>query len=161
MRAISKNPKDTAGNGPFCYPQAQSTGFVMRRAHQILHHELKQALAFSGVSQGQWYFLRALWEEDGLSQRELSTRVDTMESTTVVALNGMEKSKLIYRIRDTVDRRKVRVHLTESARRMREKLLPQVMMINDRATAGISLQDLKGFHLVVERITANLRSAKD
>jgi len=161
MRAILTNPKDDADNESLNYPQEQSTGFVMRRAHKVLHHELKQVLAFSGVSQGQWYFLRALWEEDGLSQRELSARVDAMESTTVVALNGLEKSKLIYRIRDTVDRRKVRVHLTESARRMREKLLLKVMKINDRATAGISLRDLKKFHLVVERITANLRSAKD
>ncbi len=44
-----------------------------------------------GLKRGQWYFLRVLWTEDGLSQRELSARVGTMEPTTVIALRSMER----------------------------------------------------------------------
>ena len=65
-------------------------------------------LAEHGVSHGHWSFLRVLWEEDGLSQRELSTRVGMMEPTTVIALRGMEKAGLVRRSRSSADRRVTR-----------------------------------------------------
>ena len=74
-------------------------------------------------TRGQWYFLRVLWTEDGLSQRELSARVGMMEPTTVIALRSMEKSGLIRRVRSADDRRKVLVWLTPKAKRLRDELL--------------------------------------
>ena len=76
-------------------------------------------------------------------------------------VNGMEKSKLIYRVRDEGDRRKIRVYLTEHGRRVREELLPLMKDVNDRATIGISQRDLRKFHQVIEQITENLRAPKD
>jgi len=158
---VKKMAMDEVSAEPFNYPPELSAGYVVRIAHRLLQRELEETLAFSGVSRGQWFFLRALWNEDGLTQRELSARVGMMEPTTVVALNGMEKSKLVYRVRDKGDRRKVRVHLTETGRGVREKLLPLVKKINDRATAGISAHDLRKFHLVIEQMTENLRNEKE
>lgn len=160
-KKIKKNAKHGADTEPFHYPPEMSPGYVVRIAYRLLQRELEEALAFSGVSRGQWFFLRALWDEDGLTQRELSTRVGMTEPTTVVALTGMEKSKLIFRVRDESDRRKVRVHLTEFGRGLRDKLLPLAKEINDRATVGISRQDLRKFHQVMEQITHNLRAPKD
>lgn len=158
---IEKTAEVGTENETFHYPPELSAGYVIRIAHRLLQRDLDETLAFSGVSRGQWFFLRALWSEDGLTQRELSTRVGMMEPTTVVALNGMEKAKLVYRVRDTGDRRKIRVYLTESGRSARERLLPLVKTINDRATAGISRQDLRRFHLVIEQMTENLRADRD
>ena len=64
-----------------------------------------------------------LWTEDGLSQRELSARVGTMEPTTVIALRSMEKAGLIRRVRSTDDKRRSHVWLTPKAKRMRDELL--------------------------------------
>ena len=86
-------------------PKARASWCAMRnRAFQRL---LEKRIAAYGVKRGQWYFLRVLWTEDGLSQRELSARVGTMEPTTVIALRSMEKSGLIRRVRSADDKRKV------------------------------------------------------
>jgi MarR family transcriptional regulator, organic hydroperoxide resistance regulator len=163
VRETKNLEKKTGGKvdaKPRDYPPELSAGFVVRIAFRLLQRELEETLAQTRVSRGQWFFLRALWDEDGLTQRELSTRVGMMEPTTVVALNGMEKSGLIHRVRDSSDRRKVLVYLTDMGRGLREELLPLVMTINDRATAGISRQDLRKFHLVIDRITENLRALR-
>src|SRR3546814_12889571 len=70
------------------------------------------------VSAGQWRFLRQLWREDGITQRELSERVGMREPTTVVALKGLEKAGLITRTKTTDDRRKTFIHLTPHAKKL-------------------------------------------
>ena len=66
-----------------------------------------------------WYFLRVLWQQDGISQRELSQRVGMMEPTTASALNNMERKGFVRRLRNRTDRRVVNVFLTERGRALR------------------------------------------
>lgn len=94
------------------FPLAESAGFLVRDANRAFQRLLEKRIAPYGVARGQWYFLRVLWTEDGLSQRELSARVGTMEPTTVIALRTMEKSGLIRRVRSTDDKRRSHVWLS-------------------------------------------------
>src|SRR6188768_3032198 len=94
-----------------------SLGYLVRDANRAFQRLLERRIAPHGVTRGQWYFLRVLWTKDGLSQRELSTRVGMMEPTTVIALRSMEKAGLIRRVRSTDDRRVTHVRLTAKAKR--------------------------------------------
>src|SRR5271170_7005015 len=105
------------------FPPRLSSGYLVRDAHRAFERLLERRIAAYGVTRGQWYFLRVLWNADGLSQRELSARVGMMEPTTVIALRSMEGSGLIRRVRGDDDRRKVRVFLTAKAKRLRGTLL--------------------------------------
>jgi hypothetical protein len=51
-----------------------SLGYLVRDANRAFQRLLERRISPHGVTRGQWYFLRVLWEEDGLSQRELSAR---------------------------------------------------------------------------------------
>lgn len=149
---------DDAGSGgaPFRYPPGASAGHLVRNAHRAFQRELEARIAVYGISRGQWYFLRALWEEDGLSQRELSERVGMMEPTTVVALAGMEKARLVRRRRSKADRRKLVVTLTPKGRQLRDLLLPVAKSVSDLACRGIPAGDLEVFYRVIGQMTANL-----
>ena len=104
----SKAPgRGKAGDRQVEFPLAESSGFLVRDANRAFQRLLERRIAPYGVTRGQWYFLRVLWTEDGLSQRELSARVGTMEPTTVIALRSMEKSGLIRRVRSSDDKRRV------------------------------------------------------
>ena len=70
--------------------RAVSSGYLVRDAHRAFQRLLERRIAAYGVTRGQWYFLRVLWNADGLSQRELSARVGMMEPTTAIALRSME-----------------------------------------------------------------------
>ena len=138
------------------FPPRLSSGYLVRDAHRAFQRLLERRIAAYGVTRGQWYFLRVLWTTDGLSQRELSARVGMMEPTTVIALRSMEKSGLIRRVRSGEDRRKVRVMLTAKAKRLRNELLGVARGITDAAEAGIAARELRSFHRVIARMTANL-----
>jgi MarR family transcriptional regulator, organic hydroperoxide resistance regulator len=145
---------------PGDFPPAESSGYLVRDAHRAFQRLLEKRIAPYGVSRGQWYFLRVLWNEDGLSQRELSSRVGMMEPTTVIALRSMEKSGLICRVRSADDKRKAQVWLTPKAKRMRGKLLQVARTITEEAEAGINRNDLAVLRRIMPRVTANLDRIK-
>src|SRR5579863_553203 len=111
--------RQTRNGGPqrrrFNYPPEDSVGHQVRWAHRALQRDLEERLRPFGITTGMWYFLRVLWEEDGLSQRELSDRVGTTEPTTVTALHAMEKRGLAVRVPHNSDRRKFQIFLTRPA----------------------------------------------
>jgi DNA-binding MarR family transcriptional regulator len=133
-----------------------SLGYLVRDANRAFQRLLERRIGPHGVTRGQWYFLRVLWEEDGLSQRELSARVGMMEPTTVIALRGMEKSGLVRRARSADDRRVTRVHLTSKARKLRDRLLKLSQGVNDQGADGIDAAELEQFRRVIARMTENL-----
>jgi DNA-binding MarR family transcriptional regulator len=142
------------------FPPAESSGYLVRDAHRAFQRLLEKRIAPYGVARGQWYFLRVLWTEDGLSQRELSARVGMMEPTTVIALRSMEKAGLIRRVRSADDRRKAQVWLTAKAQRMRNELLSVARGITDQAEDGLRRDELAQFRRVIARMTANLDRVK-
>jgi DNA-binding MarR family transcriptional regulator len=105
-----------------------------------------------------WYFLRALWEEDGLTQREISERVGLVAPTTVEQLRNMEKRGLLERRRSAADRRKMHVYLTDEGRRLREKLLPFAPFVNEIALGGLSAGEVGFLRLVLGRMQENLQA---
>ncbi len=138
-------------------PDDDSTiGYLVRDVHRAFSRALQGQIASHGVSMGQWFFLRALWEEDGLTQRELSQRVGMMEPTTVTALNSMERRGLVERVRNPHDRRKVNIFLTPKGRSLRDVLLPCSRDVNTMAIDGIDGNDVARTLAVLRRIMRNL-----
>ena len=135
-------------------------GYLVRDVHRSLARALQLRIASHGVSMGQWFFLRALWDKDGLTQRELSQRVGMMEPTTVTALNGMERRGLVERVRNTHDRRKVNIYLTPKGRGLRDVLLPCSYEVNREATQGVTKAELTAAMEVLRRMAANLSGSQ-
>ena len=103
-------------------PFAESVGYQIRTTHRAMQRFLQSKIEPHGITLGMWYFLRALWHEDGLTQRELSNRAGTMEPTTLSAILIMEKKGLVRRVRNRDDRRKWHIHLTPRGRALKSKL---------------------------------------
>ena len=115
-----------------------SYGYLLRIAFRSFSRALERRTLPFGVSSGQWRFLRVLWVEDGITQRELSRRVGMREPTTVAALNSLEKAGLVTRRKSEEDRRKVHVFLTAKAKRLKAKLIPYVAEVNEIGLEGLT-----------------------
>ena len=139
--------------------QEQAVGglsYAVRDLHRAFSRALQARIVTHGVSMGQWFFLRVLWEEDGLTQRELSQRVGMMEPTTVTALNTMESRGLVERVRNPHDRRKVNIYLTPKGRSLRDTLLGCAGEVDTLSLQGISPQEQDAALSVLTRMLANL-----
>ena len=158
-KAAKREPAEPAPAASFVYPPKESVGHQVRWAHRALQRELEERLRPYGISAGMWHFLRALWEEDGLSQRELSDRVGTTEPTTVSALHAMEKRGLAIRVPNATDRRKSNIFLTRPAKELHDLLLREARDVNRTATAGIDAAEIRSLKATLEKIRKNLAAA--
>lgn len=142
--------------GPADLQPEDSAGFLIRDTHLLFAKALRNRLQTHQITPGQWYFLRALWAEEGLSQRELSRRVGTTEPTTVSALRLLARNGLISRVRNPDDRRTINIFLTDKARDLRTELMPMAFDVNENATAGFSPAEFSQLRSFLRRIRENL-----
>lgn len=147
-------PKDAATADQI--PLEISVGYQVRSTHRALQRYLGSKIEPHGVTLGMWYFLRVLWQQDGLTQRELSRRIGTMEPTTLNAIAAMERKGLVHRVRDRKDRRRQFVFLTEKGRSASHDLLPLAGEVVRDASRGLTLRELSLLLSLLSAIQANL-----
>src|SRR5687768_12786893 len=149
-------PSPAAATDDDDLPLERSVGYQVRMTHRALQRYLQIKIKPHGVTLGTWYFLRALWHEDGLTQRELSRRIGTREPTTMTAILAMEASGLVKRVRNDADRRKQNVFLTAKGQRLKRKLLPLAREVVNTATAGFSEREVGLFLGFLSAVQCNL-----
>jgi len=128
---------------------------LSRQFTQSLNDELKS----HGVAPGQFPVLMCLWEQDGLTQRELYERIKIEQATMSNTLKRMERDCLIYREPDPADRRSMRIHLTGMAKKLEDKLTKGAKAVNKTALNGIKKKERKHLMELLEHIGANLDKA--
>jgi MarR family transcriptional regulator, organic hydroperoxide resistance regulator len=131
---------------------------LIRDAGRALTRALSIRLAEHRVSFGHWSFLRILWEEDGLTQRELSEQAGVMEPTTFSALKSMERLGLVRRRQFGRDRKKVHVFLTRKGRVLKQRLVPLAEEVNAVAIKGVPathIEVMRGALLAIIENAAN------
>lgn len=153
-----REPETSGGAEDAAVSADGALSYVVRDVNRAFARALQTRIARSGVSMGQWFFLRALWEEDGLTQRELSHRVGMMEPTTVTAVNVMESQGLVTRVRNAHDRRKMNIFLTDKGRALRDAMMPSAEQIGELAVAGIAPDELALALDVLRRVGVNLNA---
>lgn len=137
------------------YRPEDSIGYQLRKSSRTMAALLNAQLSKEKITIGMWYFLRVLWERDGVIQRELTDQVGFMQPTTVAALRGMQRRGLIRMEPDQTDRRKIRIFLTKEGRRLKSRLLPRVAHINDIVLSGITPQEHAHFLQTLTKIQKN------
>lgn len=133
-----------------------SIGYLARIVFRSFSRLLERRTLEYDVSAGQWRFLRQLWREDGITQRELSERVGMREPTTVVALKGLEKAGLITRKKTAEDRRKTFIYLTPHAKKLELVLAPMNAEIHEVATRGMTDAEVETLQALMRRVIDNL-----
>jgi MarR family transcriptional regulator, organic hydroperoxide resistance regulator len=137
-------------------PLASSVGYQIRMTHRLLQRYLQLQIEPYGITLGMWYFLRALWDEDGITQRELSKRIGTMEPTTLSAIQAMLRARLVRRVRDKADRRKLYIFLTPKGRKLKEQLLPLAREVVASSLLDLSQADNQEILRLLRAIQGNL-----
>lgn len=139
----------------------KSLGYQVRRCHLRFDRLLNARLAPHNLKAGYWYYMRALWIADGVTQKELSGVTNVTETTMVSMINGMVADGLVTRSRDAHDKRKMRVQLTDHGRDLEESLIGIAININQVATANIPAKDIATCINVLMRMSQNLQAEFD
>ncbi|MCW4457357.1 MarR family winged helix-turn-helix transcriptional regulator [Microbacterium sp. MPKO10] len=136
----------------------ESLGYQVNHLARLMELRLRDRIAATGVVPGQFAQLLALFEEDGLSQRELGLRVQVDPSTMAHTLRRMERDGLVQRDVDPADRRRVVVTLTDHARSLEATLTAAAEETNAEATRSLSPTEQGRLLKLVGSVIAQLQS---
>jgi len=110
---------------------------LVKDAMRAFDRALQARLALLAVAPGHWPFLRILWQQDGLTQRELSREAGVMEPTTFAAIRTMEQLGYVVRRQRADNRRKNHVFLTRKGRSLERVLVPLAEEVNRLAVQRV------------------------
>ncbi len=146
----------------FAAPPKASDGTVwlLGRAYLnfvvFLQEQFEEAGLAEQVRPGMGHLLFALFSEESLTPRDLTARTGLAPSSVTETLQRMEKAGLISRLRDTVDKRSVRISLTAAGRHLE----PRLRAVEAKATTvledGLSAMEARRLRAGLSCIIQNL-----
>jgi MarR family transcriptional regulator, transcriptional regulator for hemolysin len=108
-----------------------------------------------GVTRAQWKVLFHLTRQPGLRQVELAERLEIEPITLCRIIDRLEESGLVERTSDPSDRRAWRLHVTEQAQPLVEKLKAVGAELSAHAFGGIDPKDIETARQVLARVREN------
>ena len=124
------------------------------RAATAVYRPLLEQL---GLTYPQYLVLTVLWENDGVTVRDLGRSLELDSGTLSPLLKRLEAAGMVQRLRSVADERRVEVHLTEEGRALQEKAqhLPQQVA----QAAGLEPGELRALQETLAKVTTALRTA--
>ena|SRR5215217_1437683 len=108
-----------------------------------------------GVTRAQWKVLFKLTRKPGIRQVELADMLDLEPITLCRIVDRLEEAGLVERTRDPDDRRAWRLHVTEKAQPLVEKLQSVGAELVKQAFAGIDRKDIETMRKVLAQAREN------
>ena len=131
-------------------------GRRLRNTSRLLDRLLAEVLAPHGLTLSQYFILRELWDEEGLTLRELASRVAVAEPSTMTTLELMVERGLVARTQSKQDRRKTHVHLTPKGRALQKTVKESVQSAGAICFAGLRTADLSRAVELFDKIVNNI-----
>jgi DNA-binding MarR family transcriptional regulator len=128
-RALKNQPYEPATNAPLelgeflCFA-IYSAGHAFNRVYQPLLKELE-------LTYPQFIAMVVLWGQDGQTVGELGESLFLQSNTLTPMLKRLEALGYIKRSRDSADERQVRIHLTETGRKLHLQASDVVRSVRD------------------------------
>ncbi|AZE60161.1 MULTISPECIES: MarR family winged helix-turn-helix transcriptional regulator [Pseudomonas fluorescens group] len=149
---MSKNPAPCESlllDNQLCFA-LHSTSLLMTKVYK----PLLQAL---GLTYPQYLAMMVLWEEDGLTVGEISSRLLTDPGSLTPLLKRLEAEGLLSRTRSREDERVVVVELTDAGRALQSKAkdVPHCIL----SASGMQLAQLRKLQADLIALRGNLQSA--
>ncbi|PJJ62861.1 MarR family winged helix-turn-helix transcriptional regulator [Chryseobacterium geocarposphaerae] len=123
----------------------------LRQKIQTRINEYDSSLSFELIE-----ILGILWRNEGINQQEISTQISKDKSSITYLINNLTKRGLVERVENKNDRRNRQVFLTQSGKKLMEKLYPWALELYQKAAEGIYENELKNALLLIKQMTANL-----
>ena len=140
-----------------------NSGFYISRIKQVNTRLLNKFLAQKNITAfngEQGRILHVLWENDGISNRELSKKSGLAMSSLTTMLERMEKKKLLERRVDENDKRKILIFLTDYAKSLKSEYDEISDKMTEISFEGISDEERLAFEATLEKVLYNFEKAE-
>lgn len=142
---------------PMPFSKTESAGYLANHMARLFASGLQRRIHPLGLAPAQFMVLLILWDEDGLTQSELTRRLDVEQATMANTLRRMERDGLITRKPSKKDRRARLICLTESTKALQKPAKAAAMAQNQTALAGLSEAEQATLVDLMQRVIAAMQ----
>ena len=132
-------------------------GLFMRASHAYFQKSFRQ-LNNIGLHPGQPPMLWHIFQEEGLSQKELARRLQVKPPTVNVSLQRMERADYICRRQDEKDQRVSRIYLTEKGRELASRIGGIMKANEEQITRGFTEAEVCLLSRFLKQLIVNIGS---
>ena len=135
-------------------------GMLIGQVHRLSTKKFVHNSHNSGldISMDQWIVLGPIWENDGLSHKEISEYCLKDKTSVTKIIDTLEKKNLVVRVADQLDHRVKRVVLSNKGKELFLQAIPIMELTRDQLREGITEQDIESLRSVLTKIYNNLVS---
>ncbi len=129
--------------------------------HQVMHLYLQRSIHLLkdlNIHPGQCGMLWALNQHDGVSQKELASKMRITPPSITVMIRKMEMEKLIEKYQDEKDQRITRIYITEKGRKIAERMDLVLKQMEKEAFANMSEEEIVLLQRLLFQVRENLIS---
>lgn len=137
---------------PVSFDFVNAPGHLIRRAHQVSVALFTQEAAAYDVTQVQFAILNALIDRPGLDQVSLAQAVALDAATSGSVIGRLEAKGWIQRERDTADRRRRLLWVTEAGQAVVAALMVPIARSQDRLMAPLDAQEQVEFKRLLRKV---------
>lgn len=138
---------------------SDSTYFVFGEIMRLHYLRLHSLLDEVGLYPGQSRLLFVLVHHgDGLSQREISEKLNIAPATLTVMIKRMEKAGLVYRKQDKEDQRISRVYVSEKGREAFKDSLVILDTISEDCFGSLTEEEVESLDIILNKVKSNLET---
>jgi DNA-binding MarR family transcriptional regulator len=139
------------------YDIEKSFGFLLSKAYQHGWALFKEELDPFDMTPPQFAIMAFLWQQDGLTQVELSEKSQVDRSTVGGLIDRLEKIGMVVRHTHPQDRRAYQIHLTPKGKKMEKPLTDRAKRVTARFTAGLAPKDIEKLVKMLEILRGDRR----
>ncbi|MCF1426603.1 MAG: MarR family transcriptional regulator [Shewanella sp.] len=132
--------------------RSESLGYLVSHLNVSLQNELNERLRRYDLDIKVWPVLFTLWQEEGITQTELSKRCDVASYTMTRLLDQMQNQGLITRFQELDNRRAFKIFLTDAAKAMEQDVVCEAERINDKFLQLLSEYEQRLFMRLLNKI---------
>ena len=135
-------------------------GMLIGQVHRLSTKKFVQNSHNSGldISMDQWIVLGPIWENEGISHKEISEYCLKDKTSVTKIIDTLEKKNLVVRVPDQLDHRVKRVVLSNKGKELFLQAIPIMEQTRDELRDGITEQDIESLRSVLTKIYNNLIS---
>lgn len=137
----------------------ESLGRWVSILHRRMQAYIARELAPYEVGKGQHQFLARLFQEDGVSQKDLAEFLQMDKGSVAHALRRLEQNGYIAREKDVGDQRISRVYLTGKAKHMRATFFAVLSSQTDVLAEGFTDEERHQALALLKRMAENAARA--
>lgn len=127
-------------------------GTLFRRISLTLTNIGDHKMGILGITSSQYWLLKLLWEKDGVTQKDLASKLSVKPASLTGMVDNMVEKGWVRRVADPVDARVKRIFLTPAGKELETEALEIITKCEEVMCEGLSEEEkivLKGMLTIV------------